>query len=108
MRFHFLMMKNKFLLFSCLVILASCGRYSKVRDAANKEELQSNTRVYGEYGQPARQSKNTYANPEDAAERSAKIKDLMFGKTPVNNHESVKTSSEAAPASPETKTQAGS
>lgn len=72
-------MKKNLLLVGALVVMASCGRYSQVVDLPKKEQMEENSRVYGEVDGPARQSKQTYANPADAADRSAKIKDIMFG-----------------------------
>lgn len=103
-----LTMKNKFIIFIGLLALVSCGRYSQVKEAPQKEELKANTRVYGDFEQPARQSKNTYANPEDANDRSAKIKDFMFGDAKDKKIESVPVSTDSSNASKETKAQAGS
>ena len=72
-------MKNRFLLPGMLLILASCGRYSKVVKDPNKEMKMENPRVYGEVGGPARQSKQTYPAPADAADKSARIREIMFG-----------------------------
>ena len=71
-------MKKQFLQICCLVILASCGRYSQVVKEPNKEIKTENPRVYGEVDGPARQSKQTYAAAPDAAEKSARIKDILF------------------------------
>lgn len=75
----FLDMNKNLLLVGVLVVMASCGRYSQVVDLPKKEQMEANPRVYGEVDGPARQSKQTYTNPADAADRSAKIKDILFG-----------------------------
>lgn len=72
-------MKNRFLLPGILLILASCGRYSQVVKEPNKEIKMENPRVYGEVGGPARQSKQTYQAAADAADKSARIRGIMFG-----------------------------
>jgi hypothetical protein len=72
-------MKRQLFTAGLLVVLASCGRYSKVRDLPQKDEMAANSRIYGEVEGPARQSKQTYPAPADAADRSVKIKDKMFG-----------------------------
>ena len=63
--------------------MASCGRYSQVMEDAKKEDMKENSRVYGEVDGPARQSKNTFAAPADLAEKSANVKELMFGKPQI-------------------------
>lgn len=73
-------MKKNSLLFGILIVAASCGRYSQVRETAKKEEMKENERIYGEVDGPARQSKVTWPNPSDAAARSAEIHEIMFGK----------------------------
>jgi len=87
-------MKKNILLVGILAVMASCGRYSKVMDLPKKEEFKENTRVYGEYGAPAHQSKNTYAAAPDAAEKSIKIKEILFGTAVANSKET--TQNEAA------------
>jgi len=72
-------MKKNILYIGALVVMASCGRYSQVMEDAKKEDMRENSRVYGEVDGPARQSKNTYTAAPDAAEKSANMKDLMFG-----------------------------
>jgi len=72
-------MKKQFLQICCLVVLASCGRYSQIAKEPNKEIKKENPRVYGEVDGPARQSKQTYATAPDAVEKSARIKDVLFG-----------------------------
>jgi hypothetical protein len=72
-------MKNRILLPGMVLILASCGRYSQVVKEPNKEMKMANARVYGEVGGPARQSKQTYPAAADAAEKSARIREVMFG-----------------------------
>ena len=72
-------MKNRFLLPGILLLLASCGRYSQVAKDPNKEMKMENPRVYGEVGGPARQSKQTYTAAPDAADKSARIREVMFG-----------------------------
>lgn len=72
-------MKNQYLLPLLLLAMASCGRYSKVVKEPNKEIKTQNPRVYGEVDGPARQSKQTYAAAPDAAEKSARIREIMFG-----------------------------
>jgi len=77
-------MKNNILLIGCLVVIASCGRYSKVVDLPKKDQMLENPRVYGDVDGPAKQSKNTYPVPADAADQSARIKEILFyGKKPV-------------------------
>jgi hypothetical protein len=80
------MIKNT-LIAGILVVTASCGRYSKVLDLPKKEDYKENTRVYGEYGAPAHQSKNTYAAAPDAAEKSVKIKEILFGSAVAKSQE---------------------
>lgn len=78
-------MKKNILLIGCLVVIASCGRYSKVVDLPKKDQMLENPRIYGEVGGPAKQSKNTYPTPADAADQSARIKAIMFnGNKPVS------------------------
>ena len=78
-------MKKNILLIGCLVVIASCGRYSKVVDLPKKDQMQENSRIYGEVDGPARQSKNTYPTPADAADQSARIKEILFnGNKPVS------------------------
>ena len=72
-------MKNRFLLPGILLALASCGRYSKVVKEPNKEIKLENPRVYGEVDGAARQSKQTYPAAADAADKSARIREVMFG-----------------------------
>ena len=72
-------MKNRFLLPGMMLVLAACGRYSQVAKEPNKEIKMQNPRVYGEVGGPARQSKQTYPTPADAADKSARIREVMFG-----------------------------
>jgi hypothetical protein len=72
-------MKKQFLQICCLIVLASCGRYSQIVKEPNKEIKTENPRVYGEVDGPARQSKQTYAAAPDAVEKSARIKDVLFG-----------------------------
>ncbi len=86
-------MKKQFLQICCLVVLASCGRYSQIAKEPNKEIKKENPRVYGEVDGPARQSKQTYAAAPDAAEKSARIKDVLFG----NNKSTVVSASASAP-----------
>jgi hypothetical protein len=85
-------MKKQFLQTCCLVILASCGRYSQVVKEPNKEIKTENPRVYGEVDGPARQSKQTYAAAPDAAEKTARLRELMFG-----NKNSTKVTSSTTP-----------
>jgi hypothetical protein len=93
-------MKKNILLIGCLVVMASCGKYSRVVDLPKKDQMQENPRVYGELDGPAKQSKNTYPTPADAADKSARIKEIMFyGKKPVSTPVSQEVS---APASAET------
>jgi len=89
-------MTKNILMAGILILTVSCGRYSKVLDLPNKEEYKQNTRVYGEYGAPAHQSKNTYTAAPDAAEKSIKIKEILFGKAIANSQETTKSQ---APAS---------
>jgi hypothetical protein len=72
-------MKNRYLLPVLLLSLASCGRYSQVAKDPNKEIKTANHRIYGEVDGPARQSKQTYPAPPDAADKSARIRQKMFG-----------------------------
>ena len=60
--------------------MASCGRYSKVVEAPGKDVKESNRRIFGEVDGPALQSKNTYATPPDAADKSAHIREVLFGR----------------------------
>ena len=65
--------------------------------------MQENPRIYGDVDGPAKQSKNTYATPADAADQSARIKEILFnGKkpvsTPVAQAVSAPSSTETAPA----------
>jgi len=94
-------MKRNLIFTVALLSLASCGRYSKVMPAPQKSEMEANTRIYGDFGQPARQSKNTYANPDDANDRSLKIKDIMFGKASASTTDGA---SGSLPADTTTKT----
>ena len=80
------MIKNT-LIAGILVVTASCGRYSKVLDLPTKEDYKQNTRVYGEFGAPAHQSKNTYTAAPDAIEKSIKIKEILFGTAVANSKE---------------------
>ena len=68
------------LLFGCLAVMTSCGRYSKVVEAPGKDEKESKKRIYGEVDGPALQSKNVYATPADAAEKAAHIREVVFGR----------------------------
>lgn len=72
-------MKKRFLLPGIIIVLSSCGRYSQVAKEPNKEVKMENPRVYGEVGGPARQSKQTYPAASDAADKSARIREVMFG-----------------------------
>ena len=72
-------MNNQFVRFGFLLLLASCSRYSKVTEAPRKDQMEANPRVYGQVGQPARQSKVTYPPAPDAAAKAAAIHDRMFG-----------------------------
>ncbi|HOY94802.1 MAG TPA: hypothetical protein PK509_03630 [Catalimonadaceae bacterium] len=93
-------MKKNILLIGCLVVMASCGRYSKVVDLPKKDQKQENPRVFGEVEGPALQSKVTYPAPADAADQSARIKEILFnGKKPVSAPVAQEVS---APATPET------
>jgi len=80
-------MTKNILIAGILVVASSCGRYSKVLDLPNKEDYKQNTRVYGEFGAPAHQSKNTYPTAPDAAEKSVKIKEILFGSVVANSKE---------------------
>ena len=74
------LMTNRYLLLPLLLLtIASCGRYSKVSKDPTKETKKENPRIYGEVDGPARQSKQTYAAAPDAAEKSARIRQIMFG-----------------------------
>lgn len=90
-------MKKEILLSGLVVVLMSCGRYSQVRELPQQEEMKANSRVYGDVGGPARQSKQTYPTPADAAERSIQIKEKLFGAGGSSNVETAPTAS-AAPA----------
>lgn len=81
-------MKRYLLILALLPVLASCAKYSHNRHAPQKDELQANTRIYGDFEQPARQSKIKYETPSDAIDRSAHIKDVMFGKDKNNSFQS--------------------
>jgi hypothetical protein len=96
-------MKKNILLIGCLVVIASCGRYSKVVDLPKKDQKEENPRVFGEVDGPALQSKVTYPTPADAADQSARIKEILFnGKKPVSapvaQEVSAPASAETAPA----------
>jgi hypothetical protein len=52
----------------------ACGRYSKVTELPKEEEMKKNERVYGDVGEPARQSKNTYPDDPDAAGKAVEIR----------------------------------
>ena len=86
-------MNKNLLIAGSLLVMTSCGRYSKVLDLPTKEEYSENKRIYGEMGQPAHQSKNTYPTAPDAAEKSVKIKEILFGKAVANSTESVSNQS---------------
>jgi hypothetical protein len=89
-------MTKNILIAGILVVTASCGRYSKVLDLPKKEEYKENTRVYGEHGAPAHQSKNTYTAAPDAAEKSVKIKEILFGTAVANSQETAQNQAPAA------------
>jgi hypothetical protein len=96
-------MKKNILLFGCLVVIASCGRYSKVVDLPKKDQMLENPRIYGDVDGPPKQSKNTYPTPADAADQSARIKDILFNRkkpvtAPVAQEVSVPAPAETAPA----------
>ena len=88
-------MSKNVLIAGLLIVTASCGRYNKVVDLPKNEDYKNNTRVYGEYGAPARQSKNTYTAAPDAIEKSIKIKEILFGTAVAKSNETV---SSQAPA----------
>jgi hypothetical protein len=75
----FSLMSNQFICSGLLLLLASCSRYSKVTEVPRKDQMEANPRVYGQVGQPARQSKVTYPPAPDAAAKAAAIHDRMFG-----------------------------
>ncbi len=100
-------MKRYLIILTLLPVLASCGRYSHNQHAPQKDELQANTRIYGDFEQPARQSKNKYENPSDANDRSAHIKEVMFGKDKNNSLQTNKSSSEST-SSEDSKADSGS
>lgn len=89
-------MKKEILVSGLVVLLTSCGRFSQVRELPQQEEMKANPRVYGEVGGPARQSKQTYATPADAAEKSIRIKEKLFGAGGSSNTETVATPNPAA------------
>jgi hypothetical protein len=91
-------MKKHILFIGACLALASCGRYSQVRELPQKDEMQANSRVYGEVDGPARQSKQSYPTPADAADRSAKIKTIMFGKAVANQKENTSAPATTSPA----------
>ena len=76
---RFTIMKNRYLFPVLLLSLMSCGRYSKITSEPNNEIKKQNPRIYGEVGGPARQSKQTYPAAADAADKSARIREVMFG-----------------------------
>jgi hypothetical protein len=49
-------------------------------EAPKKDQKEQNPRVFGEVDGPARQSKVTYPAPPDAADKSARLKEILFGK----------------------------
>jgi hypothetical protein len=91
-------MKRQLITASLVIVLASCGRYSQVRELPQKDEMAANSRVYGEVEGPARQSKQTYPTPADAADRSVKIKDIMYGNGVAARKEAAAASATAVPA----------
>lgn len=101
-------MKRNLIFAVALLSLASCSRYSKVMKAPQKSEMEANSHIYGEYGQPARQSKNTYANPEDANDRALKIKEIMFGKATASATETGNTSGASGSSVADSTTKGGS
>ena len=73
-------MKNQSIILPILLLsLVSCGRYSQIAKDPTKEVKKQNPRIYGEVDGPARQSKQTYAAAPDAADKSARIREIMFG-----------------------------
>jgi len=95
-------MKKNILLIGCLVVTASCGKYSKLTESPQKDIKEENPRIYGQVGGPALQSKLTYATPTDAVDKSANLKSLMFGDKksqtiPVSQDISPKNTNETAP-----------
>jgi GDP-D-mannose dehydratase len=70
-----------------LPVLAGCGKHSQVRDDATKEYMASKPEIYGEVGEPARQSKNTYPTNPDAPARSAVLKEKLFSNQEVGTQE---------------------
>ncbi len=60
--------------------------------------MAANPRIYGEVEGPARQSKQTYATPADAADRSVKIKDILFGKAVASSKETAPAPTNEVPA----------
>jgi hypothetical protein len=73
-------MKNRSLFLPILLIaVVSCGRYSQIAKDPTKEVKKQNPRIYGEVDGPARQSKQSYAAAPDAADKSARIREIMFG-----------------------------
>ena len=65
-----------FLLSSCVTDSYNVGDTTKTKDVNENNEY-----VYGDgKGKPARQTKNTYADPADAQQRADKVLEKMFGK----------------------------
>lgn len=61
--------------------LSACATdsYNIGETAKTKDVNEGNTYVYGEKGQPARQTKQQYPDPADAQQRADKIKEKFFG-----------------------------
>ncbi len=69
------------------VVLTGCGKHSKVREDAKKEYMATKPEIYGELGEPARQSKNPNTTSPDAPARSAVLKEKLFSKYDVKTAE---------------------
>jgi hypothetical protein len=60
-----------------LMVLASCGKYN-YNKPEDEDKMRAQPEIYGEVNGPAKHTKNTYPTNPAAAERSNKIKTLLY------------------------------
>jgi hypothetical protein len=58
-------------------IIGGCSDYNKTKF---KDGNENNEKIYGEKGGPARQTLNKYEPDPKAAERAAKVKEILYPK----------------------------